>query len=137
MQKFVAYSIFIFTFTALLSVCAYSKTLDMKEGLWSWSVSMQMMGMQMPPVKYNDCMKKDGLVPQEKDQAEGCKIIENSIAGNTVKWKIKCKDENGQSSTSKGKLTYTKTTAKGEIILKAGDMNMKSTINGKYIGPCK
>lgn len=137
MKKLFVYPMYTLMLIVLLSVSAYSKQLDIKEGNWSWSVNMQMMGMQIPPAKYNDCMKKDSLVPQEKDQAEGCTLIENTISGNTVKWKIKCKDENGNISTSEGKLTYTNTTAKGEIILQTQGMNMKSIINGKYIGPCK
>lgn len=121
---------------AILSISAYSKQLDIKEGNWSWSVSMEMMGMVMPATTYNDCITKEDLVPQEKQQAEGCKVIKNSISGNTVNWKVECQGENGK-STSTGKITYTNTTAKGEIVVNAQGMNMKSKMNGKYIGSCK
>ncbi len=136
MQKSLGYYLSALTLSVLLSVPAYSKQLEIKEGMWSWSVSMEMMGMLMPAVSYNDCVSKKDFVPQEKEQAEGCKTIENSIHGNTVKWKVVCEDENGK-STSTGKLVYTKTTAKGEIVVNAQGMNMKSIINGKYIGSCK
>ncbi|WP_373073965.1 DUF3617 domain-containing protein [Sulfurimonas sp.] len=136
MKKLLTYPVFILLSLAVFSVNVYSKQLDIKEGMWSWSVRMEMMGMVVPSTTYSDCITKEDLVPQEKQQANGCKVIEKKIVGNTVKWKIECKDENGK-STSTGKITYTKTTAKGEIVVNAQGMNMKSNINGKYIGSCK
>jgi len=137
MQKSMGYYLSILTLSTLLSVPAYSNSLDIKEGKWSWSMSMEMMGMMMPPVTYDACVTKDDVVPQQQNQADGCKILQNKISNNTVTWKVECRGENGK-STSTGKLIYTKTTANGEIVVTTQGASMVSKLKGKYIGgSCK
>jgi len=120
---------------AFLSVSSSAQQIDFKEGMWQWSMTMEMMGMKMPPITYSDCMTQKELIPQQEQENENCKIIQQSITDNVVEWKIECPSEVGVTS-SEGKIVYTDTTAQGEISVSSQGMSMKSTINGQYQGPC-
>lgn len=132
MQKLFRLSVFFLLFT----LGADAKPIDLKEGMWQWSMTMEMMGMKMPAVTYSDCMTQKDLVPQQQKEGEECKVIENSISDNTVRWKIECQSEAGV-TTSVGKIVYTHTSAEGEISIENQGMQMKSTISGQYSGPCR
>lgn len=132
---------FLFSFSPAESVAdgpAY------KEGQWEITTTMNIPGMpegMNRPVTYKVCMDKKNAVPPMKDRQdtkdEQCKMTEQKVSGNTVTYKIQCKD----GTVSKGKITYsgnsfegvTTTTTKGEG---RQAMTIKSEMKGRYLGPC-
>ena len=136
MSKLIKYILPITLSIFLFSMSACSDEPDVKPGMWSWSMTMEMAGMKMPPITYTSCVTKEDLVPQQSTPNQDCKILEKSVEGNTILWTIECSSA-GAKSMSKGKMTYTKDTAKGEIDVSTQGMEMKSRLSGKRIGNCK
>lgn len=136
MYKFIKYLLSVGLLAIMFSVSAYSKTPEVKEGMWSWSMTMEMAGMQMPAMVYDDCVSKKDFIPQQKTPGQKCKMLKNKVSKEGVEWKMECTSEAGK-STSSGKIIYTKITAKGQIDVITQGMTMKSKITGKYTGKCK
>lgn len=111
---------------------------NMKPGIWEWSMTMEVpgMAMAMPPTVYRSCVSKEDLVPRQAAQDGHCKTVKSEVKGNRVSWRIECKTPAGP-STSEGTMTYSGNTAKGVINSMAQGMSMKSTIKGRRTGPCK
>jgi hypothetical protein len=131
MTKRVRYLTAVFLSFFLIGVSANADEIDVKTGLWHWSMTMNMAGMKMPPVKYTSVVTKEDLVPQQSNPNQQCKMLENRFEDDTVIWVVECRSEVGL-STSKGKIKYTKTTAEGEIVVITQDMSMKSIIKGHH-----
>lgn len=148
-----------FLATAASAVAA----VDMREGEWEVvsETSMAMGGMSMPGMthKVTHCLTRDDPVPTSENEKE-CKIEKVKISGNTVSWKMICKDGEGE-----GEITYRGTSYKGTFrMTMAGDgdapkktgkararskkkavdddaagegpMTMTMKLSGKYLGPC-
>jgi hypothetical protein len=82
-------------------------------------------------------MTKENAVPQPKEKGEQqCKMTDQKTVGNKVSWTMTCK--NG--TVSKGDITYSKTSFNGTQTTTTSQggkqMTVKSTMSGKYIGPC-
>lgn len=123
-------------YISFISGCADANEPNIKAGEWKWTMTMEMAGMQMPPVSYSSCITKEDFVPQQSNPNQQCKVLKNKVTKNSVEWEIECKSEEG-TSLSKGKMTYNGSTAKGEIDVIVQGMTMKSKITGKRIGACK
>ena len=113
------------------------KGVNMKEGKWEITSTMEMKGMpegMMKPQTFTTCLKQTDYVPKNADQKD-CTMKDVNVSGNTVSWEAVCKDSSG-----KGTITYAGDTYDGhmEMTMKEGgkDMNMKMTMKGKHIGPC-
>ena len=100
------------------------------------TMEMEGVAFTMPPIVYSNCLSKKDLIPEQSKENKDCKMLENKVTGNSIKWKMECKTEAGK-SLSIGKITYNKTTAKGEIKVVTSNMTMISKLNGRYTGKCK
>ena len=116
---------------------AAAKGVNMKEGKWEITSTVEMKGMpagMMKPQTFTTCLKQTDYVPKNADQKD-CTMKDVTVSGNTVTWEAVCKDSSG-----KGQITYAGDTYDGnmEMTMKEGgkDMNMKMTMKGKHIGPC-
>ena len=114
-----------------------SKGVNMQEGKWEITNTMEMQGMPAGMVKphtFTTCLSQKDYVPKDTEQKD-CSMKEMKIDGNTVNWEVVCKDSSG-----KGRVTYAGNTFDGEIemMMKDGakEMNAKMTMKGKHIGPC-
>jgi len=111
-----------------------------QEGLWEMTTTMNMPGMpkeMMHPMKNTVCMTKENAVPQPQQKGEQqCKMTDQKTVGNKVSWTMTCK--NG--TVSKGDITYSKTSFTGSQTMVTNQSGrqttVKSTMSGKYIGPC-
>ena len=111
-----------------------------QEGLWEMTTTMNMPGMpkeMMHPMKNTVCMTKENAVPQPQQKGEQqCKMTDQKTVGNKVSWTMTCK--NG--TVSKGDITYSKTSFTGSQTMMTNQSGrqttVKSTMIGKYIGPC-
>jgi hypothetical protein len=114
-----------------------SPALNMKEGLWEITTSVSIPGMpagMMKPQAFRTCLSQKESVPKGKNETD-CTVKDVKTEGNTVSWAIVCKE-----ATSKGRITYAGDTYEGmtESTVKQDgkDMIIKTTMKGKYIGPC-
>jgi len=135
-------SIFLITMiTLLFAAAAFAQPSGYKEGLWEITNIMDIPGMPKEmnkPMKYTFCMTKDNAIPQPKEKGEQqCRVTDQRIQGSTVNWTMTCKD----GTVSTGKMTYAKNSFSGSqtTTTKQGGqkMTIKTTTNGKYLGPCK
>jgi hypothetical protein len=111
----------------------------MQEGSWEITTMIEMQGMpsgMMKPQTHTTCLSQKEYVPKAKEQQPDCTVQESKMDGNTAMWTVVCKE-----ATSKGKITYAGTSFDGvtETSMKQGgkDMNVKTSMKGKYLGPCQ
>src|SRR5688572_9525102 len=115
---------------------------NLQEGNWEITTRMEMPGMpfQMPPQKHNQCMTKKDYVPDQSSKGQDCKITDQKITGDTVSWKMSCKDKDG-TVEGEGKITYAGKSYDGMMMAKMtqkGESHtMKMNFAGKHTGPCK
>ncbi len=110
---------------------------NMQDGLWEITTKSEMKGMpagMMKPMTHTMCLTQKDSVP-EKPRKTDCKMT-HSINGNTVTWSVTCPD-----SVSNGRITYAGASFDGtmETTMNHGGekMQMKNSMKGKRIGPCK
>ena len=118
--------------------------LDMKEGKWETTSETVMEGMpyQIPAQKVTHCVTKKDVVPMAGKQKENCKVLSQSIKGNTVTYKVRCVDNEGTTELE-GDSTYADSGAsyKGTSSMRVTDkqgkiINMKMKVAGRRIGEC-
>jgi hypothetical protein len=67
-------------------------------------------------------------------------VSDKKVNGDTVSWKVVCKNGNSE-STSEGSITYKGDTFAGTIhvSMNGGPVSVKATnvMSGKYVGPCE
>jgi hypothetical protein len=115
-----------------------SPAVNMKDGLWEISTTVDMPGMpagMMKPQTFTTCLSQKESVPKGKSEND-CSVKDVKTEGNTVSWTVICKE-----ATSKGRITYAGDTYEGatESTMKQDgkDMIIKTTMKGKYVGPCQ
>jgi hypothetical protein len=115
-----------------------SPAVNMQEGLWEITTTVDMPGMpagMMKPNTFTTSLNRKESVPKSKNDTE-CTIKDLKTEGNTVTWTVVCKD-----ATSKGRITYAGTTYDGmtetTMKQKGKDTTIKTTMKGKYLGPCQ
>ncbi len=119
----------LFLFFASLSFAAP----NMEDGLWEITTTIDMPGMPSKSFTHSSCLTKEKAVPQTTESS--CTLKDVKTQGNTVTWTLVCKE-----ATSKGKVTYGRTTMDGifETTVKSDGqtMTIKNIMKGKRIGPC-
>ena len=123
---------------ACFSSAGCSDEIDVEPGMWEWSMTMEMPGMPMaiPPTVDSSCTTREDLIPKAAGENKDCNMLENKVTGNSVQWKMECNIAGGK-STSEGKMTYSGTTANGEITASTQGMVMTTKVNGRRTGDCK
>ena len=129
-------------FLFLTNTLSAADSIPVKPGMWETTMTMTSPMFPQPLVETTtECVDKsefsiDDLMPA--DQSE-CSIIESSVDGNTLHWKMQCQTQGG---SGEGGGTFVSNGDSG-----TGDMNMKMTgqgqsfemqnsWKGKHIGPC-
>lgn len=125
---------------AVLFLSDLSIAQNIKEGLWEITVKMEMeegMPVQMPTQTIRQCIKKEDPVPKLEEPDKDCRFISRQIKGDTVSWKVECRDKEGV-ITMTGKITYRGNSFDGiEEFMEDGELIMKGRISGRWIGQCK
>jgi len=120
---------FLFLFFAGLAFAAP----NIEDGLWEITSTIDMPGMPSRSFTNTSCLTKEKAVPQTTDSS--CTLKDVKTQGDTVTWTVVCKE-----ATSKGRVTYARTTMEGafETTVKSEGqpMTIKSIMKGKRIGPC-
>ena len=116
---------------------------NMRPGLWETTIKTEMQGMAMPmpTTSYRHCITKEDLVPRTERPGEQCKILKNTISGDTVTWRVSCESQ-GMKTTGTGRITYKGDTYHGSIEMQMsggpmGSMKMSQKMQGKRIDNCK
>lgn len=103
--------------------------------LWEITTKMNMPGMNMPGMKSNTCIAKDGAYKPGSDQKDkNCTMTDYKVSGNTVTWKMQCTGKNAMSGT--GEMTKTADAMKGVFKMSAQGMDMTQTMDGRRVGTC-
>jgi hypothetical protein len=114
---------------------------NMAEGKWEVTSEVTMEGMpfQIPPTKTTQCITKENAVPTgEKDR--NCKVLSQSMKGNTVTWKVRCEEKEG-TTEGEGEITYSGASYKGTMQARMTEkggktQTVKMKLSGKRIGDC-
>lgn len=113
---------------------------NMKPGLWEVTVKMEVPGMPMaiPPMTTQHCITKEDPVPRTQKPSEECEITDQSVSGDTVTWRVRCKS-GGMTTVGTGNITYQGDSYRGSIQMQMSEggrppMNMTQTLSGKRIG---
>lgn len=126
---------------------SYAKAapVDMREGQWEHTMETKIEGLpfEMPamPFTVTRCVTKDDLVPRTEKNDGKCEILDQKISGNTVKWKVKCKDEAGMSE-GQGEITYRGESYSGKMSMTTTEKKSKQvmtsnvSMKGRRIGDC-
>jgi hypothetical protein len=138
-------SIIFFVISLCLVVMATHASAEpnFQEGMWEMTMSATVPGMggMMPPMQVKSCIMKKDLSPEKFHPEGDCKARDIKVSGDTVKWKISCKTEDGMFDGT-GTMTYKGTTLEGNTQIIGTDedgqkIEIKTKIIGKRIGPCK
>ena len=114
---------------------------NMNPGQWQITTQTEMegmSGMNIPPVTYSQCIRKEDMVPQNKDESQECQVTDIQEHGDTVSWKITCSGQNGKMQGT-GTVTYKGDTMTGvmDMVIEEAGMRIKNKMSGKRIGDCQ
>jgi hypothetical protein len=136
----------------LLVSGAQAEPVDMQPGQWQITTTVKVEGLpadspmpsEPPPQVVERCLTLDDLVPKPGDGQPGCKVTEEKVLGDTVKWEVACDaPEGGAQGRGTGTITYSGDSFEGAFIMKmqleeGGDTTtMTSRLEGKRLGDCE
>lgn len=79
---------------------------NMQPGRWEITSTLEMpgMGFGLPSSKQIQCITDEQIIPQAQQENGQCRVIDQSVRGNVVTWRVKCKSGAG-SMESLGEIT--------------------------------
>lgn len=115
-----------------------SPSVNLQDGEWAITSKIEMPGMPaaaMKPYTVKTCLTKENYVPEASQEQSDCKMEDQKIDGNTVSWKMVCKE-----TTGKGTVTYSGDSMEGfmesSTKVDGREIVTKIAMSGKRIGPC-
>jgi hypothetical protein len=126
--------------TLALSYTALAQQSPMRPGNWEVTMKMNMAGMDMPPMKQQQCITQDMLKdPQSaipKSPASGdCKMTDYKFTGTTATYKMECTKP--QPMTMIGEMKYSGTDAyTGSVQMEMNGQKMSMNMDAKRLGDC-
>jgi len=125
---------------------AFAAGPDFKEGEWSVSYRMEVVGMPfpMPPItaRKTMCLDKSNFVPDNSQQGQECKVSDQKVNGNTVTWTMHCRAQE-RTIEGHGKITYKGDRYDGVMDAKlisvdyqSPTVSYKYTMQGQRLGAC-
>lgn len=114
-----------------------SNAIEMKDGLWELTTTMDMPGMKMPPQKVKHCYTKEDVKDQKKmvNTNKDCTVTELNTIGNKISWKMKCTGKTP--GTFSGETTFVGDSYDSNMKMQSQGMTMNMKVKGKRIGVCK
>lgn len=120
---------------------------NMQEGSWETTLQMKMEGLPfpMPPMtfKTTQCLTKKDLVPNTASKDQKCEVADQKVSGNTVTWKVTCREKDGSASLGDGEVSYSGASYAGVIRMKFLDKSGQpagtsttTTLAGRRVGDC-
>jgi len=112
---------------------------NIEPGRWEITSTLEMpgMGFSLPESKHIQCITVEEVIPQAQQENEQCQVIDQSVRGNVVNWRVKC-ESGGGSMDSRGEITYNGDSLEGTVITNGSQMpsEMTQKMRGKRIGQC-
>ena len=120
---------------------AVQADINVKKGMWEINNKINVTGVpiKIPDTKVSQCIDKQTIVPKsDKKINKYCKVIEQTIHGDTVSWKMSCSNK----MESHGSITYHGDTFEGTVsstmvVPAMGSMLITNHMTGKRTGECK
>jgi hypothetical protein len=117
---------------------------NLENGEWEFTMEMQSPGTpaNMPPFRFKNCVTKSDPIPkQDGEAASGCKVVDQSVQGDTVSYTMRC-TQGDMVMENKGKTTFHGNRMEGTVhqtMKQGGKVVHTSTakMTAKRIGPCK
>ena len=128
-------------FLLFLPAALGAGTVDMQEGLWEITTTMEMPGMpgDMPPMTQTHCITKEDLQNEEKiipRNEAGCRLTGHNITGNRVTWTVECDEGSGT-----GEMTFDSNSYQGTMTMmmrgEGGAQQMNMRFSGRRLGDCR
>ena len=127
-------------FTIILAPHAWG--LDFQEGRYEITTAIKMPDTPgaPPQTTITRCMTPQDPLPDQSSADPNCQVIDMKTQGNTVTWKVECKQE-GQIMKGNGKMTYYGDHFEGTVDIVMldpdGNMTITNVIKGRRVGPCQ
>jgi hypothetical protein len=116
--------------------------MDLYEGKWETVMEMTMEGasFKIAPTISTQCITKDDPVPKGSERQKNCKVLENTITGSMVTWKVRCVEKD-YSNEGTGEILYSGASYAGKMLMtmtnkKGASRNIHVKMSGKRIGDC-
>jgi hypothetical protein len=124
----------------LVSSAAYAD-IDLHEGMWEITNKVEMSGLpiKLPETKISQCITKQKVIPKSNKKInKHCTVSEQKIEGDTVTWKMQCKNK----IESNGSVIYHGDTLEGiiksnTVIPNMGTIEVDIHLSGRRTGECK
>lgn len=121
---------------------ASAEGIQIQSGQWKVTTTIENSMMPQPQVKTStECVKQESWDPTKemmKDNS-GCKVTDQKVEGNTLRWKLECPNKMGK-MTGSGEFTVDGDSATGSMdmsmTLQGQPMTFKSTWKGTRVGEC-
>jgi Protein of unknown function (DUF3617) len=130
-------------FVVLAAGVSAAAAFEVNVGKWEITTTTKMAMMPEPQTKTStECIKEKTAeeVLGTLTEKNICTIKEHSEKGDTLEWKMECRDKGTPPTTGSGKITSQGDTLTGEmdVSMKMGEQEMKfeTTWKGKRIGEC-
>jgi len=110
-------------------------------GQWETTVTTHMSMLAQPQTKTSsDCIRLSEIDPMQMMSGNNqCTLTDQTIEGNTVRWRMSCKTDGGE-ALGDGEFTSAGSSAQGKMRMqmKAGNMSisMDTEWQGKRVGSC-
>ena len=120
-----------------------------RDGQWEYKMQSEGMpgmpaGMKMPEMTFSHCLsaqdvEKGGFAQKDGKMPEGCAVKNMKHSGNTASWRMECTKDPKMVADVNMTFGDNSFTMKQDMKMDAGGqmMNMKNTMSGRYLGPCK
>jgi hypothetical protein len=137
MQKFTPAALVLL----LLTTAALAEGPTLKPGKWEFVTTSKMPMLPEPRTETStECITEEDADPAKHlVDEEDCTLKERKTQGDTLKWTVECRTDEG-SMSGNGHLTANGTTANGGMEMKVSAEGMEMTIEtdwkGKRIGDC-
>ncbi|MFC4161082.1 DUF3617 domain-containing protein [Chitinimonas lacunae] len=134
---------------ALIAASAAHAEPQATPGQWEITTKMSMSGaqkMDMPPMTVKFCLKpedakdwrKQTMANDQSGQNKDCKILEQNVSGNTVKFRMRC--EGKQATDIAGEISYQPKSFNGRTTINTqtgqGNMTIRNEFNARHLGNC-
>ena len=128
-MRFAMLSVVLMTFLGV-----HANAVDMKEGKWRIETKTEIVGMpmQLPAMTFEQCLMKEAMLPEQRGQdGSECKVIEQRVEGDTVKWAVECPESKGS-----GTITYKGTSFNGKVEFEMQGQNGGMKMTNRLIDGC-
>lgn len=114
---------------------AHATDLDLKEGLWEITLTLEMPRAPMPPQKFTQCLTRENAIPRPPQEMHDCSPRKIQVQGNKVVWEWDCRTGEGPVSLA-GEIVYQGEKMNGWLKVRQGGLEVKQRLSGVWLDKC-